>query len=130
MIAGEKLVNQYLQVCEDRQFDEASRFLDPEILMVFPGNQKFTSLQEMAQGAKGRYNWVKKRRTDFTTCATGADTVVTSRGTLYGERADGTPFADIRYIDLFVIRDKKIVEQHVWNDLAELGITQPNSEES
>jgi hypothetical protein len=130
MSPEEKLVDQYLQLCEDRQLTDASKFLDPEILMVFPGNKKFTSLQEMAQGAKGRYNWVKKRRTDFSTCDTGADTVVTSRGTLYGEGVDGTPFADIRYIDYFVIRNEKIVEQHVWNDLAELGITQPNSEES
>jgi len=130
MSAGEKLVDQYLQLCEDRQFADASNFLDPEIFMVFPGNKKFTSLPDMAEGAKGRYNWVKKKRTDFTSCTTGADTVVTSRGTLYGERLDGSPFADIRYIDFFVIRNEKIVEQHVWNDLAELGITQPNSEES
>ncbi len=121
-----ELVDQYLQLCEDRQLDEASNFLDPEIFMVFPGNKKFTSLQDMARGAKGRYNWVKKKRTNFTACATGKDTIVTSRGTLYGEGLDGTPFANIRYIDFFIIRNEKIVEQHVWNDLAELGVTQPN----
>ena len=45
-------------------------------------------------------------------------TVVYNYGGLRGEWADGTPFEGIRYIDRFLIRDGRIVDQKVWNDLA------------
>jgi len=44
--------------------------------------------------------------------------VVYNYGDLRGEWADGTPFSGIRYIDRFVVRDGRIVDQKVWNDLA------------
>ena len=34
------------------------------------------------------------------------------------EAADETPFEGIRYIDRFLMRDGRIVDQKVWNDLA------------
>jgi hypothetical protein len=129
MNSATELVDKYLQLCEDRQLEKASEFLDPEIIMVFPGQRVYRTLEQMVQDAKGRYGWVKKNRTHFSSCSNGEDSFVTARGSLYGEALDGTAFADVRYIDFFVIRDNKIAEQHVWNDLAEVGITQPMKKE-
>jgi hypothetical protein len=41
-------------------------------------------------------------------------------GTLYGELLDGTPYSGIRFIDRFTVKDGKLVDQMVWNDMAEV----------
>lgn len=122
-------IDTYLQLCEDRKLDEATKYLAEGIELVFPGNRTYASLQEMAQASQGRYAWVRKRRTDYAVGERIApdgtpEQVVTSIGTLYGEKLDGTPFEGIRYIDVFTLRDGRIVRQEVWNDLAEQGIVQ------
>ena len=40
-------------------------------------------------------------------------------GSLNGERNDGTPIRNVRFIDRFMIIDGKIEKLFVWNDLAE-----------
>ena len=130
-----QVIDQYLQLCEDRQLDEASAYLAEDVEIIFPGNRTYANLQEMAQASKGRYAWVRKHRTDYSvgerTAADGStEQVVTSIGTLYGEKLDGTPFEGIRYIDVFTIRDGRIIRQEVWNDLAETGIVQPGIQQS
>jgi len=42
-------------------------------------------------------------------------------GTLSGEWLDGRAFADIRFIDRFTVVDGKLLDQTVWNDLAEVS---------
>lgn len=124
-----ELVDRFLQLCEDRQLELAAQLLHPEIVMVFPGKKVHHTLQEMVDGARGRYKWVKKNRTDFSIGRSShldQDVVVISRGTLYGEALDGKAFEGVRYIDFFILRENKIIEQHVWNDLADLGITEPS----
>ena len=49
-------------------------------------------------------------RDRFVVGTEGEATVVTSIGRLYGERLDGTSFEDIRYVDVFVLRDGVITE--------------------
>ncbi|HEY7823397.1 MAG TPA: hypothetical protein VIG24_11205 [Acidimicrobiia bacterium] len=122
-------IDTYLQLCEDRELGQASDYLADGVELIFPGNRSYASLQEMAQASKGRYAWVKKHRTDYSvgerTAPDGTtEQVVTSFGTLYGEKLDGTPFEGIRYIDVFTVRNGRIVRQEVWNDLAEQGIVQ------
>ena len=36
------------------------------------------------------------------------------------EWLDGKPYAGIRFIDRFTVRNDKLVDQQVWNDLAEV----------
>lgn len=125
-------IDTYLQLCEDRQLDEATDYLADGVQLIFPGNRTYSSLQEMAQASKGRYAWVKKQRTDYAvgerTAPDGVtEQVVTSIGTLYGEKLDGSSFEGVRYIDVFTLRDGRIVRQEVWNDLAESGIVQTTS---
>jgi hypothetical protein len=38
-------------------------------------------------------------------------------GTLYGDFADGRHFDGVRFIDRFTVRDGRLVDHRVWNDL-------------
>lgn len=114
-------IDAYLQLCEDRRFAEAERFWGSGPLrMVFPGGAVFDSFAGLASDAGTRYNWVRKHRDRYFVGAGEApgELSVTSMGRLYGENLRGLPFSDIRYVDVFVIRDGAIREQLVWNDLA------------
>ena len=44
-------------------------------------------------------------------------------GTLFGEDLDGQVFSGVRFADRFTLAGGRIVEQQVWNDLAEAGVT-------
>jgi ketosteroid isomerase-like protein len=128
-------IDTYLQLCEDRDLDTATGYLAEGAQLIFPGKRTYSSLKEMAQASKGRYAWVRKHRTDYSvgerTAPDGIqEQIVTSIGTLYGEKLDGTPFEGIRYIDVFTLRGGRIVRQEVWNDLAETGITQASAQPS
>lgn len=112
------LVDNYLQLCEDRYLDEAGRFLASGVRIVFPGGRVFADLAEMAAAATGQYRWVRKLRDRYFVGDLGDQTSVTSLGTLYGEGNDGVAFDSIRYADVFLIRDGLVVEQNVYNDLA------------
>ncbi|MEO3854292.1 nuclear transport factor 2 family protein [Acrocarpospora sp. B8E8] len=117
------LVDRYLQLCEDRDLAAASAFLAPGARLNFPGGRSHPSLAAMAAAASGAYRWVRKRRDRyFEAAGDGADQVVISLGTLYGEDLAGEPFSGVRYADVFVLRDGLIVEQNVFNDLPEAGI--------
>ncbi|WP_431906439.1 nuclear transport factor 2 family protein [Micromonospora carbonacea] len=114
-----RLVDHYLQLCEDRDLDRAGRLLAPGALIVFPGGRRFASLAELASASGGTYRWVRKHRDRYLVGVAAADGVsVTSLGRLYGQWPDGEPFDGIRYADVFVLRDGLIAEQHVYNDLA------------
>lgn len=117
------LVEDYLRRCETRDLDAASTLLAPDAMIVFPGGLRHRTLQDMVADAATRYTRVAKRRERplVATCDDGS-TLVVSRGTLEGEALDGTPFSGVRYIDVFVVREGRIHEQHVFNDLAETGV--------
>jgi SnoaL-like domain len=120
-VAG--LVDAYLQLCEDRDLETATTYLSPDVRLQFPGGEEYRSLTEMAASSGGKYRWVRKRRDRSAVGTQDGRTTVTSIGTLYGERLDGTPFEGIRYVDVFVLDgDGLIAEQLVWNDLAIAGI--------
>ena len=116
-----KLVDTYLQHCEDRELDAASQLLADGARLQFPGGATYSSLQEMVEAPKA-YTWVRKHRDRYVVSIEDDRTTVVSIGRLYGERLDGDPFEDIRYVDVFGLRENRIVEQLVWNDLPEAGL--------
>lgn len=118
--SGTKLVRAYLAAMEARDIRAARTMLDTDFAMTFPGGARFTTLEELMAWAEPRYRWVKKHydRFDEAPGETG-ERIVYCYGTLFGEWPDGTPFGGIRFIDRFAIRDSKLVDQLVWNDLAE-----------
>ena len=117
MSKAEQVVRDYLAAMERRDLAAAKAMLAPGFLMVFPGNRRFDSLEALVDWARGRYRSAKKTYQRFD----AAGDVVYCFGTLYGEWLDGRPYADIRFIDRFTVRDGKLVDQQVWNDLAEVG---------
>lgn len=122
-----RIVDDYLQLCEDRRLDEAATYLAEGARLVFPGRRVFADLASMVEHGAGRYEGLRKNRTDFVTGTRHGDgaTVCISSGTLEGRTLDGATFSGIRYVDMFVLKDGLICEQQVWNDLAEEGVTGP-----
>ncbi len=116
---GTVLVKSFLDTMAARDLAAAKAMLAPGFAMTFPGNARFTTLEELVAWAKPRYRWVKKKYERFDEAPGAGETIVYCYGTLYGEWPDGTAFEGIRFIDRFAIRDGKLADQLVWNDLAE-----------
>lgn len=113
-------VKNFLRIMEERDLETAKTYLAPDFKMTFPGGITMNSLDELVAWSKGRYRKVTKTFEDFDEFQDGEDTVVYSTGMLNGEALDGSAISEVRYIDRFVFRDGKIVDQQVWNDLAEV----------
>lgn len=113
------IVRAYLGAMEARDLTAAGAWLGDNARLTFPGNQCFTSLEAMVDWAKTRYRHVAKTYERFDEAMTEEGSIVVCQGTLHGEWLDGKPFSGIRFLDWFLIRDGKILEQRVWNDLAE-----------
>lgn len=122
-----ELVDRFLRLCEERKLAEAGELLAADARLVFPGGTVFSDLAAMAAGGATRYEFVTKDRDEYSVGTRMSDgaRVCVSTGRLSGVTLSGSAFSGVRYIDTFVIRDGRIHEQHVWNDLAELGIVSP-----
>ena len=118
---AEDLVRGYLAAMEARDFARARALLADDFRMCFPGGLRFDSLEALAGWAAGRYRYVRKRFEGFDTLPVAGGAVVYCRGVMDGEALDGSPITGVRFIDRFELRDGKLVDQQVWNDLAERG---------
>ena len=115
-MSPEQTVREYLGAMERRDLAKAKSFLAPGFHMLFPGGKRFDTLEQLVESAKGRYRSAKKTYEKFD----DSGNTVYCFGTLYGELLDGTPYSGIRFIDRFTVRDGKLVDQMVWNDMAEV----------
>jgi len=115
-LSPEKTVRAYLDAMERRDLAAAKTFLAPGFYMVFPGNKRFDALEQLVESAKGRYRSARKTYERYET----AGDAVYCYGTLHGELLDGAPYSGIRFIDRFTVRGGKLVDQNVWNDMAEV----------
>ena len=118
-------VRQFLRLVEARDLEAAATFLGPDLEITFPGGRVFTTLEQQVESSGGRFRHVRKNFERFdVVVANDADdpVVVYAFGTLSGEGLDGAAFEGVRFIDRFTLRAGKIVDQKVWNDLAEQGI--------
>ena len=109
----------YLAALEERDFEKARGFLAGEFTMTFPGGARLGSLDDLIAWSKDRYRSIGKTIECVHEVLEEEGTVIYCMGTLAGEWPDGLPFSGIRFIDRFTVRDGKLSEQHVWNDLAE-----------
>ena len=114
-----KLVRAYLDACGARDFDTARTMLAGDFLSLFPGGAEMRDPGELPAFAKGRYKSVRKVYEHVDEAAAGDGVAVYAFGTLEGEWEDGAPFSGIRFIDRFTVRDGKIADQRVWNDVGE-----------
>jgi len=115
-LSPEKTVRAYLDAMERRDLAAAKALLAPGFFMVFPGNKRFDALEQLVESAKGRYRSARKTYERYET----AGDAVYCYGTLHGELLDGAPYSGIRFIDRFTVRGGKLVDQNVWNDMAEV----------
>jgi hypothetical protein len=111
-----RLVWDFLELLGQRRFAEANRYLAPGCRMVFPGGVELTDCTALEQRA-AIYRRVDKVFERFDEIGTAQGAIVYNFGTLQGEWPDGAPFAGVRYIDRFVVRNGRIIDQRVWNDL-------------
>ncbi len=109
----------YLGAMEERDLETARSFLAEDFAMTFPGGARFGSLDELIAWSKDRYKSIKKTIEGIQEVPEEEAAVVYCLGTLAGEWLDGSPFSGIRFIDRFTVRDGKLADQQVWNDLAE-----------
>jgi len=116
------LVKGFLRAMEARDLETAEAMMGPGERITFPGGKVFASQGEMVEASRGRYEWVKKTFEQADSFARGDERVVYVMGALYGVNGHGVAFSNVRYIDRFVIREGLIVQQDVWNDLAESGV--------
>ncbi|MFK7996176.1 MAG: 3-hydroxybutyryl-CoA dehydrogenase [Granulosicoccus sp.] len=116
---AQAIVQAYLNAMENRDLEKAQVFLHQEFSMTFPGGNTFTTLLQLVEWAKGRYQSIGKTYERFDQSQNGNETVVYCYGMLSGVTLEGIPFSDIRFVDRFVIVNGLIYSQLVWNDLAE-----------
>lgn len=113
------IVRTFLQTMEARDLAAAKTFLADGFTMTFPGDSRFSSLEQLVDWSKERYRAVHKDYEKFDE-AVGADGVcVYCFGTLSGTWLDGSEFRNIRFIDRFTVQGGKLTDQRVWNDMAE-----------
>lgn len=109
----------YLAAMEERNLEHARSFLAEDFTMTFPGGVRLKSVEELVDWSKNRYRSIKKTIEDVHEVPLEEGAVAYCSGTLAGEWLDGSPFSGIRFIDRFLVRDGKLADQQVWNDLAE-----------
>ena len=115
-----KLVRAYLDAMEKRDFETARGMQAEGFTAIFPGGVDLADPEALKASARDRYRSVRKVYEQIDEVA-GADGVaVYAYGTLEGEWLDGTPFEGIRFIDRFTVREGKLQNQRVWNDMGEL----------
>ncbi|MGH8680440.1 MAG: nuclear transport factor 2 family protein [Burkholderiales bacterium] len=116
MSTPEAIVRQYLDAMERRDLAAAKALLAPGFFMLFPGGKRYASLEALVEGARERYRSARKTYARFD----AAGDVVYCYGTLYGELLNGEAYSGIRFVDRFTVRHGKLVDQLVWNDMAEV----------
>ncbi|NBB82390.1 MAG: DUF4440 domain-containing protein [Alphaproteobacteria bacterium] len=113
------LVRRFLDAMERRDLDAAAALTGPGFAMTFPGDARFERLADLVAWARPRYRHVRKTYDAVEVAPAGDHEAVWCFGTLEGAWPDGTPFAGVRFVDRFAVRHGRIVDQKVWNDLAE-----------
>jgi phenylpyruvate tautomerase PptA (4-oxalocrotonate tautomerase family) len=115
-----ELVLGFLAAMEARDLDKARSFLAEGFIMTFPGGVRFTKLEELVEWSIPRYRMVRKTFEAVEEGMAEGGAVVHCHGTLSGVWLDGTEFEGIRFIDRFTVSDGKLIDQMVWNDMAEI----------
>ena len=120
--AAKAVVEAYLELSMVPDPEGAAAFVADDLELIFTGGRRFSGPADCTAFNARRYAWVKKRflRTDAALDPGTGDVHVYNTGYLYGEWKDGSGFETNRYIDIFVVRDGKIVSTQVWNDSAEI----------
>lgn len=113
------VVMAYLAAMEARDIDLARSHLHVDFTMTFPSGRTMTSLEDLIEWSKTRYDHVTKRFEGYDEAFDGDRAILWCRGTLDGAWVGGIPFEGIRFCDRFELVAGRIIRQEVWNDLSE-----------
>lgn len=114
-------VRDFLGAMERRDLPAARAMLAPGFSMLFPGGARIDTLERLVEWARERYRSARKSYERFDVVPGAGDTtVVYCFGTLHGEQLSGEAFSGIRFIDRFTVTGGLLVDQMVWNDMAEV----------
>lgn len=114
-----ELVMTFLFVMAAGDLDRARAVLTPDFEMTFPGNKRMTDPTQLVDWGRTRYLTLFKKIDATEAIGRQDGATVYVRGTLSGTWLDGRDFSGIRFIDRFDVRDGKISQQDVWNDIGE-----------
>jgi len=101
----------------DDRWEGVDELFADHAIITLPG-ARFKSMdapEEFLELLAPRYEWANDEPSRWIT--TG----------LYGVDSDGEEFADIRYVDVYEVRDGLIHRLDIWNDLAAEGVVDPES---
>jgi ketosteroid isomerase-like protein len=116
--AASRVVRDYLDAWAERDLEAAQRHLGEGFVMTYPGGAGFSRLADLVTHLAQRYRGVRKRFERFDEVPAEDGTVIVyCFGTLDGDFADGRHFEGVRFIDRFTVRDGRLVDHRVWNDL-------------
>ena len=123
-----QVVRDYLAAMERRDLAAAGAMLAPGFVMTFPGGRRLETLEQLVESAKTRYRSARKTYerfdvapdVDLGAASAGDASIVYCFGTLHGELLSGEPYSGIRFIDRFTVAGGRLVDQQVWNDMAEV----------
>ena len=119
-----QVVRDFLAAMERRDLAAAKAMLAPGFMMIFPGGRRLDTLEQLVESAKTRYRSARKtyERFDVAPGASpaGEAGIVYCFGTLHGELLSGEPYSGVRFIDRFTVAGGRLVDQRVWNDMAEV----------
>ena len=116
-----EVVRDYLAAMERRDLAAANALLAPGFIMTFPGGVQLDTLEQLVDWARQRYRSAKKTYEQFDVAPGAVGTsVVYCYGTLHGELLSGAAFSGVRFIDRFTVSAGGLVDQRVWNDMAEV----------
>lgn len=112
-------VREFMDAMARHDLDAARARLAPGFLLTVPGGQVFRSLEDFLAFGAGRYRAIRKYTDDLEACEAPVGFAVYARGTMAGTWVDGTAFEQVRYIDRMLVREGRIAEMQVWNDIGE-----------
>ena len=119
------VARRFLDAVASRDLDTAEALTSNEFQMVVSGGHQFDSLRSFVGYSSTRQKAVAKHTDRFDALAVEDGVVVYCFGTMSGTWLDDSSYADVRYIDRFLVRDGRIVDMKVWSDMAEFRPPDP-----
>jgi hypothetical protein len=113
------VAREFMDAMERGDFVAAGELRGPGFVLRAPGGLQCRELAEFAAFGRGRYLELRKTDRQFDATESAHGIVVYVHGAMAGRWLDGTGFQGLRYVDRFLIRDGRILELSVLNELAE-----------
>lgn len=113
------VAREFMDALERADATAAGALLAPGFVLRAPGGVSFRDLAEFAQFGRSRYLELRKTDRQFDACEAAAGIVVYAHGVMAGRWLDGSAFQGLRYVDRFLVRDRRIAELQVLNELGE-----------